>query len=318
MLEQGISAIIIVCNKKDVYLTRTLVASIRYYYPHKELFLVKDYLNGNFSTVGLERYFDVSILDLGLRKYGWTTAKMHILLSEKLAGRKFLMLDSDIVFVGRVLELLEREAEFADFVVSPELTEDYNTAWFRNNYYNFYWAKGKYPRLHYPGFTFNTGQMVITGGIIKPVDVKDFITLDNYPYWSKEADLRLPTRDQSLLNILLPVKAGEKRIRLNTVIFMYWSELSAKRLILEEVKNGTLPLVVHWMGAVRSPCLRRMTRSDILFFFQREYYKRLPFGEWRRRLFNLRENGKELYRRPARELRRAVKNYYLRLKLKRT
>jgi len=314
MPDDEISAIVIICNKKDFYLTKILVASIRYYYPKKDIFLVKDYLNGNFSTTEMENHFSVKILETGMRRYGWTTAKIHLLVSAKFARKKYLMLDSDIVFAGRVMEVLEKEARGYDFVVSPEPTVDVNTQWFRSTYYNFFWAKEKFPELPYPGFTFNTGQMIVTGGLLEPGELKDFVKLDQFPYWSKEADIRLPCRDQSLLNIILPIKAVRGEIRLNSVVFMFWSERSAKKLALDDVIAGRLPYVIHWMGAVRSPCLKRMTRCDILFFFQREYYKRLPFGGVRRYFNNWSESLKEAVKRPLRIVSRRIVLQYLRLK----
>src|SRR6185503_9114640 len=98
--------VIIFCHKKDFFLAQILVASIRYYYPSVEIYLCKDLLNGKFDTTEMEKFWNVKILDLGITEFGWSAAKMHFYLSDKLKGKKALLLDADIIFTGRVLDRL--------------------------------------------------------------------------------------------------------------------------------------------------------------------------------------------------------------------
>ena len=126
--------------------------------------------------------------------------------------------------------------------------------------------------------------MMVTPGQFKPEELKDFVELKAFPYWTKTADKHLPCRDQSLLNILLPLKSKLEEIRLKQISFQIWSEAGEKinTLQLQQIKQGGYPFLIHWAGAVRVPYLQKMTRSDIMLFFQKEYYKKLPFGEIRR------------------------------------
>ncbi|MEO8576304.1 MAG: hypothetical protein ABI556_06385, partial [Gemmatimonadales bacterium] len=133
--------IVILCNRSDVFLTRICVASIRYYYPGVAIHIVKDEVNGRFSTSSLEKAFKVEVLDLGLKNYGWCTGKISVLLSGKLAGRKILLLDSDIVFIGKVLDTLLPHLHSADFIVSPEYVSDPESDWFPKIYYDTSWAR---------------------------------------------------------------------------------------------------------------------------------------------------------------------------------
>src|SRR5258706_4587306 len=197
--------IVILCNKSDFYLTKICVASIRYYYPSVRIYIVKDELNGSFSTGELERAFGVTVIDLGLKHYGWCTGKIAVLLSDKLAGRKILLLDSDIVFAGKVLEKVLPAMETADFIVSPEYGNNPDSDWFARTYYRMDWARECYPDHTFPGYTFNCGQLVVTPGKINADDIVDYVDLSSFPYWTSKADEHLPCRDQSLLNILLPL-----------------------------------------------------------------------------------------------------------------
>ena len=54
-------SIVVFCNAKDYFLTKICVASIRHFYPDIEILLVKDELNGKFSTRILERNFKVKV-----------------------------------------------------------------------------------------------------------------------------------------------------------------------------------------------------------------------------------------------------------------
>jgi hypothetical protein len=281
--------IALLCNKQDVYLTNICVASIRYYYPDVVIFLIKDELNGTFSTDVLEEKFSVNLLDLGLKKFGWCTGKISLILAEQLKGRKFLLLDSDIVFIGKVLDKLVPELVNTDFIVSPEWGTEPDNDWFRRTYYDIKWAQQLYPDYRFPDYTFNCGQMIVTPGRFKPEEFKGFVELKEFPYWTKVADTHLPCRDQSLLNILLPLKNNREEISLKQIIFMLWSEEGDKinSLQLQHIKQEGYPFLIHWAGAVRVPFLKKMTRSDILLFFQQEYYKRLPFGELRRTINNI-------------------------------
>lgn len=274
--------IVILCYKKDLYLTKICVSSIRYFYPNINIYLVKDEIAGVFSTKQLEKKFSVQVMDLGLKKYGWCTGKISLIVSEKLAGRKFLLLDTDIVFIGKVLDKLLPELDNTDFIVSPEYGSNPETAWFKRTYYDLNWAKSNYPDHEFPGYTFNCGQMVVTPGKISANEIVKYISFDSFPYWTEIAGKQLPCRDQSLLNILYPLKFKRQEIRMLEIPFQLWSEsLEIKELTLEQIayKNG-YPFLIHWAGANRTPYLKAMTRSDILIFFQREYYKKYYMGEY--------------------------------------
>jgi lipopolysaccharide biosynthesis glycosyltransferase len=281
--------IVILCNKLDFFLTKICVASIRYYYPLIPVYIVKDELNGKFSTTEMESRFDVKILDLGLKKYGWCTGKISALLSSQHANKKMLLLDSDIIFIGKVLDKLIPELYKNDFIVSPEHHIETNTSWFKGTYYNMEWALRTYPDFIFPGFTFNCGQMVITPGKFKKEELINYIDLSKFPYWTKLTSELLPNRDQSLLNVLLPLKQSRKEISLSPIAFQLWSgtkEIIDKLNLKQITSNEGYPFLIHWAGVLRIPYLKKMTRSDILLFFQKEYYKKLIAGELRRIINN--------------------------------
>src|SRR6266536_73672 len=276
-------SIVLLCNKLDFFLTKICAASIRYYYPSIPLYIVKDEINGKFPTKTRENKLKVKVLDFGFKKYGYCIGKICVLLSKELADKKILLLDSDIVFVGKVLDKIFSLVDHSDFIVTPAYYNSYTDRWFKKAYYDIDWAKQVYPELTFPGYAFNCGAMVVTPGKIKETEMIDYVNLSTYPYWTDKAFKHLPCRDQSLLNILLPLKQSKGEITLKQVPFQIWSETrqEIEKFRLDQIAKEGYPFLIHWAGAVRIPYLSMMTRSDILFFFQKEYYKRLVLGNIR-------------------------------------
>ena len=97
-------------------LTRICVASIRYWYPDIPIYLIKDKVAGDFSTTEIERSWNVQVFPASAEKFGWGFAHLEPMLEK--SGRRALIMDVDIVFVGRVLDALAPYAE--DMIVQRE------------------------------------------------------------------------------------------------------------------------------------------------------------------------------------------------------
>lgn len=280
--------IVILCNKKDRFLLQLCVSSIRYYYKDADIYIVKDVLKGKFSTGELEKKFNVKVLDLGLKNYGWGTGKISLLSGKYFKGQKILILDADIVFVGKVLDVLITEMKEADFIISPEYHNNEYSEWFRRVYYDMQWAKEEFPGHHFPGYSFNTGQMIVSPGKIDPRTFEKYIELKKFPYWNKAYADKFPCKDQSLLNIVLPCMEASNQLKIARLPFQLWSESQKVKddIELDKVTHDGYPYLIHWAGAIRIPHLDNMTRSDILYFFQKKYYEELFMGSLRRRAIN--------------------------------
>src|SRR5262249_16189620 len=83
----------------DFRFTKICVARLRYYYPDVRIYLIKDKLNGDFDTSILTSRFNVELLDLGRKYYGWGAAKIHFVAHDRLPAGRYLVLDSDIIFL---------------------------------------------------------------------------------------------------------------------------------------------------------------------------------------------------------------------------
>lgn len=274
--------IIIFCHKKDFFLAQILVASIRYYYPEVEIHLCKDLLNGKFDTTEMETYWDVKILDLGITKFGWSAAKMHFYLSDKLNGKKVFMLDADIIFTGRVLDRLVPLAMESDVVVSDEYHNGNEGEWLKKQYYDIDVVQKIHPDFRLPGYYFNCGQLVARSQLFTPDEVRDVFDKDNFPFYLNKKDF--PLVDQAILNYLLPYKAQKNEIRITKNRFYIWIDSDeAREMDLDGVIKGEkYPYVIHWAGNERIPYIYGMCRGDILVYFQKLYFDKIPFGTLKR------------------------------------
>lgn len=248
----------------DAPFRRACVASIRFYYPDIPIYLVKDELHGPFDTSDLESEFAVQRYPTPLTRFGWAMGKLEPLF-EKTRSR-FLVLDSDIVFVGPVLSRLE--AIDADFVVSGE--PGVHTQ-MKKIYFDLSKVKKFDPDYVFPGFTFNAGQWVGTSGIFSRDDLARFVDWNVSPPQGKLPKL-FPLADQGVLNFLLARESQKGRIRLAETPFMIWGgSKEIEKLTLDGIRRGEYPSLVHWAG-IKMPTglrklYRRFPRKDILDHF---------------------------------------------------
>lgn len=269
--------IVVFCNKNDLFFARICIASIRYYYPHINIEIVKDAGNGKFNTKEVEKYFNVSNVDLKKEKMGWGGGKFHYLYTMP-KGKKVLIMDADIVFVGNFIERLITDIGNNDYLVSIERTDDPYADWVKEIYFDTKKIEAQYPNYSFPGFFFNTGQVFLTGGAIDNKILDNFFDISSPPYW-KNLPL-FPLVDQSVYNYLLPTLASQNQLKLGTGEFMLWSKSNVvKELTLEDIKLKKLDIgLIHWAGDLRINSLTGMTRKDLLQFFEQNYYSKITHG----------------------------------------
>lgn len=264
-----IEIIYIPCFRGDFRLTRICVASIRYWYPKITIVLIKDLMNGNFDTSEIEKHFNVSIYPQKARSYGWGFSKFEVFIEQK--RQRFLMLDSDIVLVGPILDILENQNE--DWVVFDE-------PFIKEDLYRWYFDPEKIrkidPEFNFPNFTFNTGQLVGFTGILRKEDFNSFIE------WSEPRVLKYTeftlTGEQPLLNYILMKKLDKKEITLKRLDFMREGlNADTHQVSIDRIKKKEgYPFIIHWHDGkqgMMNPKIKKMPRNDILLYYENIYYR---------------------------------------------
>jgi lipopolysaccharide biosynthesis glycosyltransferase len=265
-----IEKIYIACHKYDLRLARICVASIRYWYPEIPIYLIKDHFNGNFSTAESERAWNVRVFETSKRIFGWGMSKLEPVFSDN--GGRFLVLDSDTVFIGRVLDRLDEFSE--NFVVH---FEEQPAQRVKEIYFDVDKLHEFDPTFIYSGHTFNTGQYVATGGILRREDFAA-VNWEVSPPTLKDSEI-FKNGEQGVLNYVLLKKAATSELTLASVPFMRWPGYGIDDIDIGKF-NDTSPYqnIIHWAGLTR-PRISAMPRSDILEFFEDYYYSRISMGQ---------------------------------------
>ena len=259
---------------RDARLTRICLASIRYFYPDAPIQI----LAGDALQTGLARelkqHWGVEVTDLPPGDYGWGMVKLEPLFGPP--GQRFLVLDVDTCFTGRVLDVRAESA--APFFVDDEVLSD---ADFKRLYYDWDKLSAIDPKVQSARTAFNVGQWFGTAGIVKREE------FDRWVEWSLPRRLRQPDLfmggDQGVLNYVILQKEAFEGLRIDRRTIMRWPGHSMEGLDAASVAAGTAPpLVVHWAG-MKATLLKDMVGADLLQFFEDVYYSRIPHGRLRRR-----------------------------------
>lgn len=265
-----IDKIYINTHRYDLELTRTCVASVRYWYPDIPVYLIVDYSNGPIPAAGMMKKWDLKILNTGRQHYGWGFGKFEPLFLNN--NEQFLVLDADTVMTGPVLDKVKQVN--ADFVVDKEMqpAEKFITL-----YYDPVKAGELFPGFKYPGYSFNTGQWIGKGNVLKKEDFNDFVTWTpaprlKYPDYFKQAD-------QGIFNLLIHIKEGQGKVAVEKIPLMIWPDNGAADFIpytsiVEKKTDG--PFIIHWAG-IKFKTFAEYPRADILQFYKQYYYSKFSF-----------------------------------------
>lgn len=265
----NISIVYINTHRYDYESTCICVASVRYWYPDIPIFLIKDLGQGHFDTSLLEEKWGVRIFETSRKRFGWGYGKLEPLFLYQ--EQSFLMLDSDTVLTGRVID--KAESIDTDFLVDDEIQP---TNRFNEIYYNLYRINELDKNFIYPGYSFNSGQWFGTSALLCREDFSKFIE------WSEPPIPKFPDiifkGDQSVLNFILHSKEQSQSFKIVKKRIMIWpSDNNANFIDIKKImkKVPDYPYIIHWAG-MKFDNLDKYPRADILRFYLSFYYKNLP------------------------------------------
>ena len=261
----------IACCKKDYYLTRICVASIRYWNEKIGIYLIKDFSQGDFSTKEMEETFSVQVLPPTFKNlYGYSKLKPFF----EVHHQGILLSDSDIVWLGNIESLLAGVSEdIVAHTYSPEKPEIEINKW----YFNHTLLQTNYSTYKYPGFLFNAGFIVFDSSTINGKDFEGIIEWKDHP--SPTIDGIFLCEDQGILNYIVAKKMAEKKISVKSLPLQIWgdSEIAQNYPIKKILQKSDSPQVVHWFGK-KNGLISFQKANHILRFYERYYYSRLKNG----------------------------------------
>jgi hypothetical protein len=270
--DKVIDCVYIAASPGDARYTRTCVASVRYFCGDIPIRLLVGGCLQRGLADELRKYWNVGVADLPRGDYGWGFVKLEPLFGP--SGERFLVLDSDTVLTGQVIEIWNECP--APFLVDDEQQSEADT---KRLYYDWEKVREIDQAARPPEFVFNSGQWFGTAGVL---------TRDNFAPWVEWTIPRATSPhgyfmngEQGILNYVLNQKAIDG-LRVDRSQIMRWPGHSMHGLDAETVsKWAAEPRVVHWAGMKRVR-QRDMIGADLLAYFEKVYYQRLPSGGARR------------------------------------
>ena len=264
----NVTAVYINTHRYDYMLTCICVASVRYWYPGIDIYLIKDLSSGRFKTTNLERKWGVKIFQSERKEFGWGYGKLETLFIKGTGS--FLVIDADTVMTGPVIEVTKSVE--TDFLVDDEVQPIKK---FCQLYYDLKRINEISRTFVYPGYSFNTGQWFGTYNIITR---KDFEPIIN---WTAPPTSKFPAiifqGEQGHLNFLLQEKELQKKITIKREKIMIWpAENNADFIDIEKIKHkeSAYPYIIHWAG-MKFNDINAYPRADILKFYLSFFYAKL-------------------------------------------
>lgn len=153
------------------------------------------------------------------------------------------MLDSDIVFTGRVIDRLERFDE--DFVVDGNACPPHAV---EVAYFDRALLAEADPDFEFPGYTFSGGQYVANTGSLTRADFEPFVEFSDPPRVTRPDIFK--AGEQGVLNYVLMKKLARGEITLHRERFMQWASMLPEGAIDLALLASDSPydFVVHWAG----------------------------------------------------------------------
>ena len=267
-----IDCVYVATGLHDSRFTRICVAGIRFFYPNIPIRLL---LGGAMRPRFLDELkcmYNVETAAVSPGNYGWGFIKLEPLFQEQ--PERFLVLDSDTVLIGPVLEVAEEC--HSEFIVDEENQSAADT---KRLYYDWEKIKKIDPRAMPPDFVFNSGQWFGSSNLLAR---EDFVTwLD----WSMPRSLRYPHAfmpgEQGILNYVLNNKAQSCRGAVARRKILRWPGHDLTDIKLPAImrgKDSPYRYIIHWAG-FKAPRLESLPRADILIHFERLYYENHGGGE---------------------------------------
>jgi len=253
--------------KYDFHFAKICIASIRYWYPEIPVFLIRDEKEGSFDTSYTERIWNIKVLEIPRKKFGWGYGKLEVLFPEN--KETFFVIDADAVITGPVIDLARNTD--ADFIVDRE---EQPVKRFNEIYYNLERINELDKEFVYPGYSFNSGQWFGTSSVIRREDFNKTLNWTEPPL-TRDKNI-VVNNDQGHLNFIIHSFEQLKKISVARIKLMVWPvDGNADFIQLERIrsKSPDYPYVIHWagMGGVKFSAL---PRRDILKFYRDYYYLR--------------------------------------------
>jgi hypothetical protein len=266
-----VDCVYVAASRLDSRYTRIAVASIRYFYPDIPVRILAGGRIRRTLLEELRQYWGVTLAEIPAGDYGWGFVKLEALFGPP--GERFLVLDSDTALTGPILDSwMDSDAPF---LVN---TEEQSESAIKQLYYDWDKVHEIDVNAQPPRFVFNSGQWRGTAGVLTRDDFARWVE------WTFPRKLRYPKYfmcgEQGVFNYVLNQKAMSDGLRVECRSIMRWPGRELRAFDAESLGKAE-PLIIHWAG-LKKARLSQMNGYNLLAFFEKFYYRRMPGGATRR------------------------------------
>lgn len=224
---------------RDIRQTYINLTSIRFWYPDIPITVLLDPQYKDFLAPELARVWGCEIC-IPDKRFGQQWGKFHALFAP--AGSRIMYVDSDIVFLGPVIDRLEQYSE--DIIVVDEYHPIENI---ENYFFGVDQLRALDPDFMITHQCFNNGQFVVTTGLVKEEDFKSVVDIREGQMVAKYDYFRCC--DQGVMNYVVQKMEQQNRLSVRRDAYMLWgggdhSGIDASAL----GRNSRYDQLLHWTG----------------------------------------------------------------------
>jgi hypothetical protein len=139
------------------------------------------------------------------------------------------------------------------------------------------------PNFEFPGYGFNTGQIVVTTGHITKQDFEGLVDWQTRTVRHPEI---FKMGEQGVLNYIALRKVQQGKLTIRREPFMAWpgEPSRADHIQLKDINpEGRHRQLIHWAGLRWGKTIEEMPKPEMLLHFEEIYYQRIPLGAWLRK-----------------------------------
>lgn len=270
--------------KSDVRFLRPCVASIRAWYPEIPITIIQDFHGGAYRIDEACTAWNLEPYETDVQRFGSGWSRLEPLLHAQ--PERFLYLDADIVFTGRVIDALEQYDEDVVLTAEESRPDEIARYWF-----DLEKLAAFDPAFVFRGSAYNVGLFVANTGLLSAEDLQQLIV------FSEPRRARYPETlllyESGPLNYLFLKKAQEDKLTLGVSdVMRFCPSTRMPEVTLEALADGTEPpYALHWAGGMKHRPFNLLPNGHVLRHFTNRYYERLAGGSARQVWWQVREQA---------------------------
>ncbi|WP_033956534.1 hypothetical protein [Psychroserpens jangbogonensis] len=276
--------IVISLAKSHIHYCKALIASIEHYGIENQVIVLKD---GDFNIKSIENKENVTVISTkeintyhDLKLTGLLTKINLCFLPEMgLVYDYYLHMDADSIITSSDFKA-KLENLKNDFYILQGKSLDYHDEKLAKLFNNFAFKPTSFEEVQFDLkhlWYFSSGHFIMSKGLIKPI--KHYLTQyrdELNTGFSKQT--RFKFGDQGFFNFVVNILSFQNELEVKAVnngIYGKEDEAKYQKLNIDAVKEKTSTEVdfIHYTGPSRKPFLKAHNFGNVLYFFNKEFYK---------------------------------------------